>query len=307
MSDRTVRSRTAVVAASCLAHLALVASLVLAEEWILSAQAPRTPVLPIELVTAAEPPAAEPSPAPPAPPPPPKIPPRRVPAVPPRPVRLPAPMETPLPAAIPSEPPAPAEARPDPPAPAEARPDPPRPAAPAPSPPPPTPIATAPSPPPAAPAPAGPPTVSSGAGRPQSAFGSGALAQATDPPAAGDGVPIGRPGPGPSGPAVASAPSRDTGATGAITRLARPQGGYQVRPGYPASARRLGIQGVTLLKVHVLADGRVGDVVVQETAGHPDLDQAATDAVRRWRFDPARRGEAPVAMWVLLPVEFRLR
>ena len=62
-----------------------------------------------------------------------------------------------------------------------------------------------------------------------------------------------------------------------------------------------------MLKVHVLIDGRVGDVVVQETAGHPDLDQAAAEAVRRWRFDPARRGNDPVAMWVLLPVEFRLK
>jgi len=51
----------------------------------------------------------------------------------------------------------------------------------------------------------------------------------------------------------------------------------------------------------------VGDVIVQETAGHPDLDEAAAEAVRRWRFDPARRGNDPVAMWVLLPVEFRLK
>ena len=62
-----------------------------------------------------------------------------------------------------------------------------------------------------------------------------------------------------------------------------------------------------MLRVHVLVDGRVGDVLVQETAGHPDLDQAAAEAVRRWRFDPARRGKDPVAMWVLLPVEFRLK
>jgi protein TonB len=133
------------------------------------------------------------------------------------------------------------------------------------------------------------------------------LAQATDPAGGTDGIPIGRPAAAAPGPAVASAPSRDPGATGAVTRVARPQGGYQVRPGYPASARRLGVQGVTLLKVHVLADGRVGHVVVQETAGHPDLDQAAADAVRRWRFDPARRGDEPVAVWVLLPVEFRLK
>ena len=92
-----------------------------------------------------------------------------------------------------------------------------------------------------------------------------------------------------------------------VTQLARPRGGYQVRPSYPAAPRRLGIQGTTLLRVHVLADGRIGEVLVEKSGGHPDLDQAATEAVRAWRFDPARRGTEPVAMWVLLPVEFRLR
>ena len=106
--------------------------------------------------------------------------------------------------------------------------------------------------------------------------------------------------------AVASSPSGES-AAGPITRSARPQGGYQVRPSYPSSALRQGIQGTTLLKVHVLIDGRVGDVLVQQTAGHPDLDQAAVEAVRRWHFEPARRGNDPVAMWVLLPVEFQIR
>jgi protein TonB len=94
---------------------------------------------------------------------------------------------------------------------------------------------------------------------------------------------------------------------GAITREARPTGGYQVRPTYPSTARRLGVQGTTLLRVHVLEDGRVGEVDVEQSAGHPDLDQAATNAVRRWRFEPARRGEQAVAMWVRLPVEFRIK
>ena len=107
-----------------------------------------------------------------------------------------------------------------------------------------------------------------------------------------------------SGPpsAVASIP-RDAG----VTRVARPTGGYQVRPSYPSSARRLGAQGTTMLRVHVLADGRISDVDIEESAGHRDLDQAAADAVRRWRFEPARRGEEAVAMWVRVPVEFRLK
>lgn len=92
-----------------------------------------------------------------------------------------------------------------------------------------------------------------------------------------------------------------------VTHQARPQGGYQVRPSYPATPRRLGIQGTTLLRVHVLASGRIGEVLVEKSAGHPELDDAAADAVRRWRFEPARRGPDAVAMWVLLPVEFKLR
>ncbi len=128
------------------------------------------------------------------------------------------------------------------------------------------------------------------------------------PPGPPEATAIGRSGgPAPPGPSIAAVPSRESGPVGAVTQSARPQGGYQVRPSYPFTARRLGIQGTALLKVHVLVDGRVGEVVVQDSAGHPDLDQAAADAVRRWRFDPARRGGEPVAMWVLLPVEFRLK
>ena len=104
-------------------------------------------------------------------------------------------------------------------------------------------------------------------------------------------------GPGPSAMAVPDG----------ITQTAIPRGGYQVKPPYPGSARRLGIQGTTTLRVYVAADGRVADVRVEESAGHADLDHAAADAVRRWRFEPARRGKDPVGMWVLLPVEFRLR
>ena len=130
----------------------------------------------------------------------------------------------------------------------------------------------------------------------------------------GDGVPASaQPGPpappastsaqgsAPSGPSLAALPPDG------VTQTAVPRGGYQVRPSYPHNARRLGIQGTTLLSVFVAADGRVADVVVKQSAGHPDLDQAAADAIKRWRFEPARRGSEAVAMWVLLPVEFRLR
>ena len=89
--------------------------------------------------------------------------------------------------------------------------------------------------------------------------------------------------------------------------LARPLGGYQVKPRYPDSARRTGIQGVTLLKVRVLETGSVGEISVEQSAGHPDLDRSATEAVKKWRFEPARKGNEPIAVWVLLPVRFQLQ
>jgi periplasmic protein TonB len=88
--------------------------------------------------------------------------------------------------------------------------------------------------------------------------------------------------------------------------VARPLGGYQVKPRYPESARRAGAQGVTVLKLRVLENGRVGDVLVEQSAGHPDLDVEAVDAVKKWLFEPGRVGKQPVAVWVLLPVKFEL-
>lgn len=91
-----------------------------------------------------------------------------------------------------------------------------------------------------------------------------------------------------------------------LAALARPLGGYQVKPRYPESARKIGAQGVTLLRVRVLENGRVGEVLVEKSAGYQDLDFSAAEAVKKWLFEPARRGKEPVQVWVLLPVKFEL-
>jgi periplasmic protein TonB len=103
-----------------------------------------------------------------------------------------------------------------------------------------------------------------------------------------------RPGPGGEG--------ADEG--GGSTSL--PRGGYQVKPRYPDSARRQGIEGTVVVKAYVTEQGRVIEVQVEQSAGHPDLDRAAVEAVGRWRFEPAQRGRQPVAMWVSIPVKFVL-
>jgi protein TonB len=97
-------------------------------------------------------------------------------------------------------------------------------------------------------------------------------------------------------------------ASGSGSTSARPIGGYQVKPRYPESARRRGIEGTVLLKLRITAQGRVENVQVVRSAGYPDLDESAMEAVRRWRFEPARRnGEAVAEDAVLLPVVFQLQ
>ena len=84
-----------------------------------------------------------------------------------------------------------------------------------------------------------------------------------------------------------------------------PMGGNP-RPAYPPRAVRGGIEGRVLLTVEVLPSGEVADVGVEETSGHPILDRAALEAVRRWRFMPALRLGVPVRARVLVPVAFSL-
>lgn len=78
------------------------------------------------------------------------------------------------------------------------------------------------------------------------------------------------------------------------------------KPIYPLVSRRLGEQGKVLLRVHVSAAGLAEKVEVKTGSGYARLDQAAGDAVGRWRFVPARRGEQAIAAWVQVPIIFQL-
>ncbi len=77
-------------------------------------------------------------------------------------------------------------------------------------------------------------------------------------------------------------------------------------PAYPREARRNGEQGRVVLRVLVSAAGTADEVQLRTSSGHPRLDEAARDTVRRWKFVPARRGTEPVPAWVLIPISFRL-
>jgi protein TonB len=78
------------------------------------------------------------------------------------------------------------------------------------------------------------------------------------------------------------------------------------RPIYPPAARRLGEQGKVWLRAHVLPNGNTDNVELKQTSGSPRLDSAALEAVKRWRFVPARQGGEAVSSWVVIPISFSL-
>jgi len=80
----------------------------------------------------------------------------------------------------------------------------------------------------------------------------------------------------------------------------------EVKPLYTEDARRRSIEGDVVLEIVVRRDGSVGDMHVRRSLG-AGLDQRALDAVRQWRFGPARRQGSPVDVIVEVSVQFKLR
>jgi len=78
-------------------------------------------------------------------------------------------------------------------------------------------------------------------------------------------------------------------------------------PVYPRTARNRGQEGVVLLSVEVLDNGRTGQILVKKSSGYALLDRAALDAVRFWRFEPAKRSQIPLTMLVDIPIRFSLQ
>lgn len=77
-------------------------------------------------------------------------------------------------------------------------------------------------------------------------------------------------------------------------------------PPYPALSRRLGEQGRVMLDVYILPDGSVGEIKLNKSSGFPRLDNAALQAVKTWKYVPARRGDKPIPYWYVQPVSFVL-
>jgi protein TonB len=67
------------------------------------------------------------------------------------------------------------------------------------------------------------------------------------------------------------------------------------------------IEGKVILLVDVAESGTVNKVSVAETSGNESLDRSAVDAVKGWKFTPARKNGVIVSQVVRVPITFSLK
>jgi len=106
-----------------------------------------------------------------------------------------------------------------------------------------------------------------------------------------------------AGEATAADRARDVFELQALDEPARPL--FQSPPNYPSELRRRKIEGTVFVVFVVDPQGKVENLRV-ERSSDPGFEQAALDAVRRWRFEPAVRGGAKVPSRMRIPIRFAL-
>jgi periplasmic protein TonB len=96
-------------------------------------------------------------------------------------------------------------------------------------------------------------------------------------------------------------------ATEAVGQAARElKTSTRIEPTYPPASRRASEEGTVRLKVLVDESGRPKDIQVAQSSGFSRLDEAAKQAVRRWKFVAATDGAKAISVWTQVAITFRL-
>lgn len=77
-------------------------------------------------------------------------------------------------------------------------------------------------------------------------------------------------------------------------------------PRYPMESRRKREQGTVVLNLLLRTDGSVAELHILRSSGHSRLDEAARNAVRRWRWSPTVRDGASVQVKGTVEIPFIL-
>ena len=89
-------------------------------------------------------------------------------------------------------------------------------------------------------------------------------------------------------------------------RSRRPSGSKGSPAVYPESAARAGAQGLVRLECVIKDSGTVEACRVAQTV-QPDIDRAAADAIRHWKYEPARVKNEPTSIVAQFVMIFSLR
>jgi protein TonB len=99
----------------------------------------------------------------------------------------------------------------------------------------------------------------------------------------------------------------DGGSMKGTIQTAYPRYQLNAPPPYPGLARKRGQDGTVIIQVLVNEEGRVDDLKIEISSNFRLLDRAAVSAVRKWSFEPGRRGNERIPMWIRVPVTFKLK
>jgi TonB family protein len=89
--------------------------------------------------------------------------------------------------------------------------------------------------------------------------------------------------------------------------LTEPVIAQRTQPVYPKTAKEEGVQGIVLLQAALDTQGTPQDIRVLQSPD-PRLSEAALEAARQWRWEPARtRDGTPIAVTFVLTFNFRLQ
>lgn len=89
----------------------------------------------------------------------------------------------------------------------------------------------------------------------------------------------------------------------AESKLEAPVPVRTVMPEYPATLKRDGVNGIVVVQCTIDVQGNVDSPQVQKST-NAEFDKPALEAIKKWKFKPAKQDGSPVARKVSIPIKF---
>ncbi|MDH5706046.1 MAG: TonB family protein [Candidatus Aminicenantes bacterium] len=80
----------------------------------------------------------------------------------------------------------------------------------------------------------------------------------------------------------------------------------RIKPIYPEKCKKEKIEGTVVLEIKIDAEGNVIDAKILKSV-HPDIDKAAMEAIKKWKYKPVLKDGKPVPVVFAVTINFWLR